>query len=389
MKISKNITRLGTEDAWRVLAEANKLSRVGRKIIHLSLGQPDFESPKRVVDATIKALKQGHHGYVLPNGIIECRKAVSKKIKKLYSVEIDPERIVIMPGGKPTMYYAISLFGEPGAEIIYPDPGFPIYESMISYTGAKPVPLNLLKNKDFSFNPEEVLSLINKNTRLIIFNNPHNPTGGFTERKKIDRLAEGLKKFPNVAILSDEIYGRLIFGKKKMPTFLNYPHLYDRLIILDGWSKTYSMTGWRIGWGIWPEKLVKYVIKFCANNHSCVNAAIQYGAIAALEGPEKELEVMMKNFTIRKNLIVNGLNSLNGIECVEPGGGFYVFPNIKGTGMRGEEFAKKCLYNAGVAIVPGIAFGNLAKNYVRFSFATSSDNINKGLEKISKMLRDI
>jgi len=386
VKLAKNIERLGTESAFKILAEAKKLEFEGKKIIHLSLGQPDFKSPKHVVDATKKALDEGHHGYVLPNGIIECREAVTRKIKKLYNADIDPERVIIMPGGKPTMYYAITLFGEPGAEIIYPDPGFPIYESMINYTGAKAVPINMLENKDFSINPEKILSLINENTRLIILNNPNNPTGAFTEKNKIDQLAEGLKKFPHVAILSDEIYSRQIFDEKKMPTFFNYSHLYDRLIVLDGWSKAYSMTGWRLGWSVWPEKLVEHVIKFCVNNHSCVNAAIQYGAIAALDGPEDSINFMMEKFTKRRKLIFDGLNSIKGIQCSLPGGAFYAFPNVIGTGMNGKEFAKKCLHEAGVALVPGISFGKKAKDYVRFSFAASQDNISQALENIKKML---
>ena len=386
MKLAKNLKRLGTESAFKILAEAKKVEAEGNKIIHLSLGQPDFKSPEHVVNATKKALDDGHHGYVLPNGIIECREAVTRKIKKLYNSDIDPERVIIMPGGKPTMYYAITLFGEPGAEIIYPDPGFPIYESMINYTGAKAVPINMLENNDLTINPEKILSLINEKTRLIIINNPNNPTGAFTGKDKIDQIAEGLKKFPNVVILSDEIYSRQIFDGKKMPTFFNYPELYDRLIILDGWSKAYSMTGWRLGWSVWPEKLVEHVIKFCVNNHSCVNAAIQYGAIAALDGPDDLINLMMEKFTKRRKLIFEGLNNIKGIECVMPGGGFYAFPKVIGTGMNGKEFAKKCLHEAGVSIVPGTAFGKKAIDYVRFSFASSQDNISKALENIRKII---
>jgi len=386
MKTAKNLERLGTESAFKILAEAKKLEADGKKIIHLSLGQPDFKSPKHVVDATKKALDDGHHGYVLPNGIIECREAVNRKIKKLYNTDIEPERIIIMPGGKPTIYYAITLFGEPGAEIIYPDPGFPIYESMINYTGAKAVPINMLENKDLSINPEKILSLINEKTRLIIINNPNNPTGAFTEKDKIDQLAQGLKKFPHVAILSDEIYSRQIFDGKKMPTFFNYPFLYDRLIVLDGWSKAYSMTGWRLGWSVWPEKLVDHIVKFCVNNHSCVNAAIQYGAIAALDGPDDTINFMMEKFTKRRKLIFDGLNSIKGIECSLPGGAFYAFPNVAGTGMDGKEFAKKCLHEAGVAVVPGISFGKKAIDYVRFSFAASQENISHALENIRKIV---
>ena len=386
MQLAKNIDRLGTESAFKILAEAKKLEAEGKKIIHLSLGQPDFKSPTHVVEATKKALDDGHHGYVLPNGILECRQAVSRKIKDLYNATIDPERIIVMPGGKPTMYYAISLFGEPGAEIIYPDPGFPIYESMINYSGAKAIPINMLENKDFSINPEKILSLITDKTRLLILNNPNNPTGAFTEKKVIDKLAEGLKKYPNVAILSDEIYSRQIFNQKKMPTFFNYPELYDRLIVLDGWSKAYSMTGWRLGWSVWPEKLIPHVIKFCVNNHSCVNAAIQYGAIAALDGPDDPISFMMEKFTKRRSIIVEGLNSIKGVECVTPGGGFYAFPKVTGTGLNGQEFAKKCLHDAGVAIVPGTAFGKKAVEHVRFSFAASQDNITQAIENIKKML---
>ena len=386
MKIAKNVNKLGTEAVYSIFARTKELEKKGKKIIDLSLGQSDFKTPKHIVDATIKALKDGHHGYTLPNGINECREAVGRKIKTLYKVKIDPERIVIMPGGKPTMHYAISFFGEPGAEIIYPDPGFPIYESMIRYTGAKAVPFNLVENKDFLIKPDKILSLINEKTRLLILNNPNNPTGSFTEKTIIDELALGLKKFPHVAILCDEIYDRLIFGKKEIPSFFNYPDLYDRLIILNGWSKTYAMTGWRLGWGVWPEKLIEHVFKFCVNNHSCVNSAAQYGAIAALDGPEDELNNMIGEFDMRRKLIVDGLRSLKGVECSMPGGSFFAFPNIQGTGMSGEEFTERCLKEAGVAVIPGTAFGKFATNHVRFNFATSRDNISKALEKINNML---
>ena len=292
-----------------------------------------------------------------------------------------------MPGGKPTMHYAISFFGEPGAEIMYPDPGFPIYESMINYTGAKAIPFNLIVNKDLSINPDKILSLINEKTRLLILNNPHNPTGSFTEKTVIDKLAKGLANFPQVAILSDESYDRLIFDKKEIPTLFNYPDLYDRLIVLNGWSKTYAMTGWRLGWGVWPEQFIEHVFKFCVNSHSCVNTAAQYGAIAALDGPEDHLNNMVKEFTVRRKLIVDGLRSLKGVNCNLPGGSFFAFPNVKATGMNGEEFTEKCLQEAGVAMIPGTAFGKFATDYVRFNFATSKDNISKAIEKIDKILR--
>ena len=387
MKIAKSVNRLGTEAVYNIFAKTIKLAKQGKQIIDLSLGQSDFKSPKHAVDATIQALKDGHHGYTLPNGIIECREAVSRKIKNLYNANIDPERIVIMPGGKPTMHYAISFFGEQGAEIIYPDPGFPIYESMINFTGAKPVPYNLTEKKDLSIDLDKVLSLINEKTRLLILNNPHNPTGSFTEKAVIDKLAKGLANFPQVVILSDEIYDRLIFDKKEIPTLFNYPDLYDRLIVLNGWSKTYAMTGWRLGWGVWPQRLIEHVFKFCVNNHSCVNTAAQYGAIAALDGPENHLQDMMKEFSIRRKLIVDGLRSLKGVECSLPGGSFFVFPNVKGTGMNGAEFTEKCLQEAGVVMIPGTAFGKFATDNVRLNFATSRENITQSIKKIDKILK--
>tara|TARA_B100001123_G_scaffold318379_1_gene356851 strand:- start:1013 stop:2176 length:1164 start_codon:yes stop_codon:yes gene_type:complete len=386
MKISQNVNNLGTELVYDIFAKTKKLESEGKKIFDLSLGQSDESPPSHVIEATIKALKDGNNGYTVPNGILECREAVSRKIKKLYNADISPERIFIMPGGKPTMHYAISFFGEPGAEIIYPDPGFPIYESMINFTGAKPVPYNLNDENNFNLDVEKILSLINDKTRLLIINNPHNPTGSFVEKPIIDKLTAGLLNFPNVAILSDEIYGRLLFEKKEFPTFFNYPELYDRLIVLDGWSKSYAMTGWRLGWGVWPQKLVKHLFKFCVNNHSCVNAAIQYGAIAALDGPDDSIYAMIEKFISRKNLIFNGLNKINGIKSVEPKSGFFIFPNVKGTGMNGNEFANKCLNEAGVAVIQGTAFGKFAINNVRINFTTSEEKIYNALEKIKKIL---
>ncbi len=387
MKLAKNLERLGTETAFTVLAEAKKLEAAGHPMIYLGLGQPDFKTPQHIVDAAKKALDEGHHGYVLSNGILECRQAVTRKIKKLYDKDIDPERVLIMPGGKPTMYYAISCFGEPGAEIIHPTPAFPIYESMINYTGSTAIPYDLTEDKDLKFNAEKILSLITEKTRLLILINPNNPTGSFVEKPEIDKLAEGLKKHSNVVILSDEIYSRQIFDGKEMPTFFNYPELQDRLIVLDGWSKAYAMTGWRMGWSVWPENLVPHVNKLLVNSVSCVNAPSQFAGIAALDGPDDSIHKMMSEFDERRKLIHKGLNNLPGVECSMPGGAFYAFPNVKGTGMNGEEFAKKCMHEAGVAIVPGTSFGKTCKDYVRFSFAASKENISNAIEKIEKILR--
>ncbi|MSP10182.1 MAG: aminotransferase class I/II-fold pyridoxal phosphate-dependent enzyme [Pelagibacteraceae bacterium] len=386
MKLAASLDRLGTESAFSILAEAKKLEAQGKPMIHLGLGQPDFKTPKHVVEAAKKALDDGHHGYVLSNGILECRQSVVRKIKKLYNQVIDPERIIIMPGGKPTMSYAIQCFGEPGAEIIHPTPGFPIYESMINYTGSTPVPYDLTGDKDLKFTANKILSLITDKTRLLILINPNNPTGSFVEKAEIDKLAEGLKKHPHVVILSDEIYSRQIFDGKEMPTFFNYPALRERLVVLEGWSKAYSMTGWRLGWSFWPENLVPHINRLLINSVSCVNAAAQFAGIAALDGPDDSIHEMMEKFNERRKLIYDGLNSLPGVECSMPGGAFYVFPKVIGTGMDGSVFTKRCMHEAGVAIVPGTAFGKTSQDYVRFSFAASKDNISRALDNIKKML---
>ena len=386
MELAKALNRLGTESAFSVLAEAKKLEAQGKPMIHLGLGQPDFKTPKHVVEAAKKALDDGHHGYVLSNGILECRQSVTRKIKKLYDQDIDPERIIIMPGGKPTIHYAIMCFGEPGAEIIHPTPAFPIYESMINYSGATAVPYDLTEDKDLKFSAEKILSLITDKTRLLILINPNNPTGSFVEKAEIDKLAEGLKKFPHVTILSDEIYSRQIFDDKEMPSFFYYPELRERLIVLEGWSKAYSMTGWRLGWSFWPEHLIEHVNKLLINSVSCVNAAAQFAGIAALDGSDDSIHEMMEKFTLRRKLIYDGLNSLPGVECSLPGGAFYAFPKVIGTGMNGSEFCKRAMHEAGVAIVPGTAFGQTCQDYVRFSFAASRDNISQALENIKKML---
>lgn len=386
MKLAASLDRLGTESAFSILAEAKKLEAQGKPMIHLGLGQPDFKTPKHVVEAAKKALDDGHHGYVLSNGILECRQSVVRKIKKLYNQVIDPERIIIMPGGKPTMSYAIQCFGEPGAEIIHPTPGFPIYESMINYTGSTPVPYDLTEDKDLKFTANKILSLITDKTRLLILINPNNPTGSFVEKAEIDKLAEGLKKHPHVVILSDEIYSRQIFDGKEMPTFFNYPALRERLVVLEGWSKAYSMTGWRLGWSFWPENLVPHINRLLINSVSCVNAAAQFAGIAALDGPDDSIHEMMEKFNERRTLIHDGLNSLPGVECSMPGGAFYAFPKVIGTGMDGSVFTKRCMHEAGVAIVPGTAFGKTSQDYVRFSFAASKDNISRALDNIKKML---
>ena len=386
MKIAENYFRLGTENSFIILAKAKKLENEGKEIINLGIGQPDFLTPTHIVEAAKKALDEGHHGYTPANGTIELRKGVSRHIKRMYGADIESERVFIAPGGKPSIFFAIMMFGQPGVEILYPEPGFPVYESVINYSGATAVPIYLSEKKNYSFNADEVLNLINEKTRLLIINNPQNPTGGLIEKNEIDKLVKGLKKFPNVVVFSDEIYSRQIYDNKSMPSFFYYPELYDRLIVMDGWSKTYAMTGWRLGWSVWPKSLIENVTKMAINSYSCVTAANQVAALAALEGPQEFINDMMLKFDKRRNLIVEGLNSLPGVRCNKPGGAFYVFPNISETGMTGEVFAEKCLLDAGVAIVPGTSFGKSCSDYVRFSFANSYENIEKALEKINKII---
>lgn len=386
MQLAEGMARLGSETAFEVLARAAALEAEGREIINLGIGQPDFRTPEHVVDAGIKALRDGHHGYTPAQGILGLREAVAGDIAARRGVEISPERICIMPGGKPTMFFAILMFGAPGVEIIYPDPGFPIYRSMIEYTGATPVPMVLREENGFAFSADEVLDQITPRTRLIIVNSPGNPTGGVTPRAETDRLVAGLAAHPDVAVLSDEIYSRMLYDGTEHASFLAYPEIRDRLILLDGWSKTYAMTGWRLGYSVWPEALIEHAVRLCVNNHSCVNAATQYAGIAALTGPQDDVDHMMAAFDERRRLIVPLLNQLPGFSCQSPGGAFYAFPNITGTGMDARTLQSRLLEEAGVATIAGPSFGVHAEGYIRFSYANSVDNIRRAVERIGTLL---
>src|SRR4249919_942916 len=324
--------RIGEENAFAVLARATELQRQGKDIINLGIGQPDFRTPEHIVEAAIKALRDGHHGYTPATGILPLREAVAADLHKRFTVEVAPDRVLIVPGGKVTMYMAILMFGEPGAEILYPDPGFPIYRSMIEYTGAKPVPVPIREENSFAFSAEETLKLITPRTRLLILNSPANPTGGVTPKAEIDKLVAGLDRFPDVAVMSDEIYDHMVYDGEQHVCLLSYPAIRDRLILLNGWSKTYAMTGWRLGYAVWPGKLYDYARKLSVNLHSCVNAAAQYAGLAALTGPQNAVSAMAAEFDKRRKVVVEGLNNLPGVSCVTPKGAFYAFPNIKRTG---------------------------------------------------------
>ncbi len=388
LRLSEKMHRLGTETAFEVLARAETLAREGRDIINLGIGQPDFKTPAHVVEAATKALRDGHHGYTPSPGILPLREAVATDLLLRRGVEIAPERIVVVPGGKVTMFFAILMFGEPGAEILYPNPGFPIYESVIQFSGATAVPTPLLEERDFSFDAGAVLNQITPNTRLLILNSPANPTGGAVPRDEIDKLVAGLVDHPQVAVLSDEIYSRISYDGREHTSLLGYPEIADRLILLDGWSKTYAMTGWRMGYAVWPEALVEGATRLAVNCHSCVNAATQYAGIAALEGPQNAVESMVTAFDQRREVIVDGLNRLPGFRCRTPGGAFYAFPNIEETGLDARSLQKRLLEEAGVATVAGTSFGHLGEGFIRFSYANSVDNIENALKRIASLLVD-
>ena len=386
MKTVPNFDRIGEENAFAVLARANALAAAGKDIINLGIGQPDFRTPDHIAEAAIKAIKDGHHGYTAAVGIPVLREAVSADLNKRYGAEVSPDSVMIMPGGKPTMFMSILMFGQPGVEIMYPDPGFPIYRSMIEYTGATPVPIPIREENGFAFSADETLALINDKTRLIIINSPANPTGGVTPKSEIDKFVAGLEKYPDVAIMSDEIYDQLVYDGQEHVTLLNYPSIRDRLILLNGWSKTYAMTGWRLGYAVWPGKLYDYARKLSVNLHSCVNAPTQYAGLAALTGPQDAVHHMAREFDKRRKVVVEGLNKLPGVSCIMPKGAFYAFPNISKTGWKAKPLARTLLDEVGVALVGGPDFGVLGEGYMRVSYANSTENILKALDRIGDFL---
>ncbi len=386
LKIAKNIYRLGTESAFGVLDRAQKLERMGKDIINLGIGQPDFKTPPHIVEAGMKALQDGHHGYTSSNGIPELREAVAFDLKQRHQVHVNPDSIVVVPGGKPTIFFSILMFGGADSEIIYPDPGFPIYNSLINFTGSRGVPVSIKEKNSFSLNADDILEKITPKTKLIIINSPANPTGGVTSKEELDKFVTEIVKHPKIAVLSDEIYSHMVYGKSEHTSLLQYPQIRNQLIMLDGWSKTYAMTGWRIGYAVWPKKLVPHATRLCINSHSCVNAPTQHAAIAALTGPNNTIKQMLKRFSIRRSLIHKELNSLPNFKCQMPGGAFYAFPNIKETGLSSEQAQDLFLNKAGVATIAGTSFGNAGEGYLRFSYANSSENIVRAVAKIKELL---
>lgn len=381
-----NFDRMGEENAFAVLARATALARAGKDVINLGIGQPDFATPANITEAAIKAIRDGHHGYTPANGILPLREAVAADLDRRFQVKVSPEEVMIVPGGKVTMFAAILMFGAPGVDILYPDPGFPIYRSMIEYTGANPIPVPIREENGFGFAADELLSLITPATRLVIINSPANPTGGVTPKSEVDKLVKGMERFPDVAILSDEIYDQMVYDGETHVCLLSYPSIRDRTILLNGWSKTYAMTGWRLGYSVWPGKLYEHARKLAVNSFSCVNAPAQYAALEALTGPQDAVGAMVAEFDKRRALVVEGLNKLPGVSCIVPKGAFYAFPNIAKTGWKAKPLASALLEDAGIATIGGPDFGVYGEGYIRLSYANSAENISKALERMKAFL---
>src|SRR4051812_32089788 len=386
LKTVANFDRIGEENAFAVLARANALAAQGRDIISLGIGQPDFRTPDFIVEAAIKALRDGHHGYTPATGITPLREAVAADLHNRFKVNVSPDEVMIMPGGKVTMFMAILMFGEPGADILYPDPGFPIYRSMIEFTGARPIPVPIREENGFAFSAEETLRLITPQTRLLILNSPANPTGGVTPKAEVDKLVAGLARHPDVAVMSDEIYDQMVYDGETHVCLLTYPEIRNRLILLNGWSKTYAMTGWRLGYAVWPGKLYDMARKLAVNLHSCVNAPTQFAGLAALTGPQDAVHKMAAEFDKRRAIVVAGLNKLPGVSCIMPKGAFYAFPNVKRTGWKAKALATSLLDDCGVALIGGPDFGILGEGYMRVSYANSTENILKALDRMGEFL---
>jgi len=385
MKFADRMSNLGTETAFEVLAKARKLEAEGKSIIHLEIGEPDFPTPENICEAAISSIKAGDTHYTPSAGIPEVRAAISKYINKTRGIDVHPDEVVMTPGAKPIMFFAILALVNEGDEVIYPNPGFPIYESMIKFVGGKPVPLKLKEEIGFAFEVKDLKKLITAKTKLIIINTPQNPTGGILTEEKIRQIADVLKDREDIWILSDEIYSRLIF-KGEHFSITQISGFKDRTIILDGFSKTYAMTGWRAGYGIMNVELAKRISQLMTNSNSCTNAIVQKACIEAYEGSQESVKAMKEEFKVRRDIIVEGLNSIKGFSCIVPLGAFYAFPNITKTGYISKELSDHLLYKGGVASLAGTSFGEFGEGYLRFSYANSRENIKEAIMRIKRVL---
>ncbi len=387
IKFAERMSRLGTESAFEVLAKAKALEAKGKDVVHLEIGEPDFDTPDNIREAAVKAIWDGYTHYNPAQGIPELRKTIADIVGKEKGLDVRPEEVVVTPGAKPIMFFAVLALVDEGDEVIYPNPGFPIYESIIEFVGAKAVPIKLEESKEFCFDPAELGKLVTPKTKLIIINSPQNPTGGVLSKEDLEALAEVAKK-NDVWVLSDEVYNRMIYEGEHM-SIASLPGMRERTIVLDGYSKTYAMTGWRLGYGIMPEELAARLTQIQINATSCTCTFSQVAGIEAIRGDQSASNKMIEEFKRRRDVIVDGLNRIPGISCLRPKGAFYVFPNIEGTGMKSQQVSDLLLEKAGVAGLPGTAFGSYGEGYMRFSYANSVENINKALERIEQTLAEV
>src|SRR5579864_1134809 len=384
ISVAERMNHIGQETAFEVLVRAKALEEQGRSVIHLEIGEPDFDTPSHIISKAQQALEQGATHYGPGAGLPDLRQAVARYLKTWRGLDIDPSRVVITPGGKPIMFFAILALINPGDEVIYPDPGFPIYESMARFVGGVPVPMPLREERHFRFDPDEFRGLVTDKTRLIIINSPHNPTGGILTHADLQVIADVARE-RDVVVLSDEIYSRLLYSGEHQ-SIATFDGMLDRTIILDGWSKTWAMTGWRLGFGVFPSELVPHVERLISNSVSCTASFAQEAAIAALDGPQDTVDSMRAEFLRRREVIVKGLNELPGVRCLEPEGAFYAFPNITHTGFSSRELADRLLQEAGVACLSGTAFGRFGEGFLRFSYANSQENIREALRRVNALL---
>ena len=385
MKLAKRMFRLGTETAFEVLAKAKALEAQGREIIHLEIGEPDFDTPANIVEAGVAALRGGQTHYTPAAGILPLRQAIANEVAHTRGIAVKPEQVVVVAGGKPIMFYVMLALCEAGDEVIYPNPGFPIYESMINFAGAKAVPIPLRMENEFGLDVDELKGLVNERTRLIILNSPANPTGGVLSAEQLRAVAE-LAMARGIPVMSDEIYGRMLY-EGQFASIASVPGMAEQTIILDGYSKTFAMTGWRMGYGVMPEELARWITKLVVNSTSCTAAFTQMAGIEALTGSQDAVHAMVAAFQRRRDLIVAGLNEIPGFRCLSPKGAFYVFPNIEGTGKSSQELADLLLYEGGVAALAGTCFGAYGEGFLRFSYANSEENLRKALARINEVVR--
>ncbi len=384
IKFAKRMARLGTESAFEVLARAKALEAKGKEIIHLEIGEPDFDTPDNIREAAVKAIWDGYTHYGPAQGLPDLREAIARVVGKEKGIDVSPDEVVVTPGGKPIMFFSILALVDEGDEVIYPNPGFPIYESVIEFIGAKAIPLRLEESREFCFDVNELARLITDKTKMVIINSPHNPTGGVLCRDDLEAIAELAIKY-NFWVLADEIYSKILYEEKHV-SIASLPYMKERTIILDGYSKTYAMTGWRLGYGIMPKELAAAVTRLQINSTSCTCTFAQIAGIEGITGDQSASQKMVEEFKRRRDFIVDGLNKIPGFSCLKPKGAFYVFPNIKKTGMSSNQLSDLLLNEAGVAVLPGTAFGKFGEGYLRLSYANSIENIDKALERIKKVL---